>query len=232
MQLDLGLPARPAVHSGGALAEFLAAALGRPVRLVLTSNRTSLVSYRERGSALHVRLQRVFVEAGERERQALVRFLAGDGRGVTGVLEEFVAARPRAREPRTPCRPVGRFHHLGQVLAELNTEFFHEASRARITWGAAGSRRYRRSIQLGCYVAEEGLIRIHPALDQAFVPRNYVAWIVFHEMLHEVFGVDRKGSRRCVHPPEFMAIEQTFPHYQHCKAWESDNLHRLLRFRG
>jgi hypothetical protein len=81
------------------------------------------------------------------------------------------------------------------------------------------------------YVADQGLIRIHPALDQAFVPRHYVAWIVFHELLHEVFGVEKRGSRRCVHPPEFQAIEQTYPHYLACKTWEERNLHRLLRYR-
>jgi hypothetical protein len=126
---------------------------------------------------------------------------------------------------------LGRFHDLQTILSELNRDFFHGACEAQVTWGSAGGRRYRRSIQLGSYASQERLIRIHPCLDQAFVPRNYVAWVVFHEMLHEVFGVERNRGRRTIHPPEFTVIEQTFPGYQECKTWEADNLHRLLRFR-
>ena len=47
----------------------------------------------------------------------------------------------------------------------------------------------------------------------------------------EVFGVERIGSRHAVHPPEFVAIEQTYPDYARCKAWEEQHLPRLLRFR-
>jgi hypothetical protein len=231
MQLEFPLQIPAPVAPGEALASFLATELGRPVRLTLTSNRTSMLSYREHGKTLAVRLRRELAGAGERERAALVRFLSGNGTGVGKVLEDYLVAHAAPREPRDPPRPAGRFHHLGDIFTELNTHYFHEAAQARITWGAAGGRRYRRTIQLGCYVSEESLIRIHPALDQAFVPRHYVAWIVFHEMLHEVFGVARQGSRRCVHPPEFIAIEQSYPQYELCKQWESDNLYRLLRFR-
>ena len=118
------------------------------------------------------------------------------------------------------------------ILTELNARYFHNASEARITWGASGTRRRRRSIQLGCYVGRERLIRIHPSLDQPFVPRHYVAWVVFHEMLHEVFGVEGDGGRRSLHPPEFMAIEQSFPGYETCLRWEEANLDRLLRYRS
>ena len=38
---------------------------------------------------------------------------------------------------------------------------------------------------MGSYSVEDRLIRIHPTLDRPDVPRYYVAWIVYHEMLHQ-----------------------------------------------
>ncbi|MBI3180507.1 MAG: hypothetical protein HYZ27_12660 [Deltaproteobacteria bacterium] len=213
------------------LADWLSARLGRQVRLVFTHNRSTMLSFREDDEVLAVRLHRKFAGAGQAEAEAPARYLAGGDRTASRVLDAFVA-RATADLPSASVvvAPRGRFHHLGAVLAELNERYFHGQCRARITWGAAGPRRWRRSIQLGCYVASQRLIRIHPSLDQAFVPRPYVAWIVFHEMLHEVLGVEH-GRRRCLHPPEFAALEASYPDHAAAKAWEQQNLHRLLVYR-
>jgi hypothetical protein len=225
----------PAVVSAGdalGLAEWLTARLGKPIELVLTRNRSTLLSWRERRGVLEVRAHRAFLVAAEPEREALARVLAGNDRRASRLLDRFLGEV--SLDGDAPPRPVvtaGRFHDLASILAELNARFFHGACRARITWGSAGSRGYRRSIQLGCYVARERLIRIHPSLDQVFVPRQYVAWVVFHEMLHETLGIAEHSPRRTLHPPELRALEETFPSFAECKAWEEQNLHRLLRFR-
>jgi hypothetical protein len=46
--------------------------------------------------------------------------------------------------------------------------------------------------------------------DQPRVPRYAVEYIVYHEMLHLKHPVKLRGSRRCVHPPEFVAEENLF----------------------
>src|SRR5262249_23445583 len=113
----------------------------------------------------------------------------------------------------------------------LNERYFDVAVDARITWGKAAAIR-RRSIKLGSYHANEKLIRIHPALDQSFVPAYFVEFVVFHEMLHERLGTKlRMDGRRCVHPPEFRALEARFPHAAAALKWEKDNINRLLRYR-
>jgi hypothetical protein len=214
------------------LGRWLAARVGKPVRVTFTNNRSTMLSCREALDAFHLRLHRFFSVAPPRVLEALAGYLGGSaqaGRIVDQYIHEQSA--DLEIEPRA-VRPRGRFHDLKEIFDELNRKFFHGACDARITWGSAGSRRYRRTIQLGSYVSQERLIRVHPCLDQAFVPRQYVAWVVFHEMLHEVFGVDRRGGRRTIHPPEFGALEQTFPGYLECKQWEADNLHRLLRYRS
>lgn len=224
-------PAHP-VASAASFEEWLGAELGRPVRLLVTNNRSTMLSVRERSGTLDVRLHRFFLAAAAAEREALARYLATSDPAAARVLDAFIG-QESAKLPPPPrrVRPHGRFHDLTAIRDELNATFFHGACSARITWGHAGGRRNRRTIQLGCYVGRERLIRIHPCLDQEFVPRQYVAWVVFHEMLHELFGVDGHGQRRTLHPPEFGALEATFPGYRECKQWERENLPRLLRFR-
>ena len=204
---------------------------GRRVQLAITDNRSTMLSFRARGGTLCVRAHRIFLEAGPEVRDALVRYVGDDDKSAGRLLDRYIAARtPDLPRPPVDVQPAGRVHHLMTIFGELNERYFHGACGARITWGTAGPRRYRRSIQLGCFVAADRLIRIHPSLDQAFVPQRYVAWVVFHEMLHEVFGVAANNGRRCVHPPEFTALEQTFPSFSACKQWEEQNLPRLLAY--
>ncbi|MEM6730845.1 MAG: hypothetical protein AAF658_04775 [Myxococcota bacterium] len=216
------------------LAQFLLAVVGRPIRLTITDNRRTMMTSRVTGSALHLRLHHMFLAAPREVWDALAIYLSEedhDGRAGR-VIDTYIEANMhRVRSRAGTIQPQGRFHDLQSIFDRLNREFFHDGCRSRVTWGRPGSRRYRRSIQLGCYVADDGLIRMHPCLDQSFVPELYVSWVMFHEMLHEAFGVEEKNGRRHVHPPAFVALEQTYPDYARAKAWEELHLPRLLRYR-
>jgi predicted metal-dependent hydrolase len=117
-------------------------------------------------------------------------------------------------------------------LYELNREFFEDSVSAHITWGRMPSARRRRSIRFGSYSAEEDLIRIHPLLDQGFVPAFFVRYIVFHEMLHAHLGIEETPSgRRAVHTREFRRREKAYPDYDCAIAWQAEkaNLAKLLK---
>jgi hypothetical protein len=225
----------PGAAPSEALVGWLSRALGKPVELTWTENRSTMLSFRHRGEVLALRLHRMFGQAGKAEMLAVVRYLGGGNRRASRIIDDFIAAQARLDALRkvVEVQPVGGVHHLGDIFDELNAAYFHRGCTARITWGKAGApaRRSRSSIQLGCYVHDQNLIRMHPCLDQSFVPRFYVAGVVFHEMLHEVFGIARHNGRRVVHPPEFFAVEESHPDHSRCKAWEAENLARLLRFR-
>ena len=81
---------------------------------------------------------------------------------------------------------------------------------------------------MGSYSVEDKLIRIHPALDRAFVPKYFIESVIFHEILHHVHPIPVKGGRRQFHTPEFKAQEKTFPQYQKAQKWERANIDRLL----
>jgi hypothetical protein len=74
------------------------------------------------------------------------------------------------------------------------------------------------------------VIRIHPLLDQPFVPRWFLEYVLYHEMLHSVVPdeVDSAGRRR-IHTAKFYRRERAFPRYRRARRWESENLARFLR---
>src|SRR6185503_16682465 len=103
---------------------------------------------------------------------------------------------------------------------------------ALITWGKRSpSKRQqpRRSIKLGSYSAIERLIRVHPVLDKPWVPRYFVSYIIYHEMIHHVIPSTHGSGRRMLHPPMFVERERMFRDYERARAWEKAHIGRLLR---
>jgi hypothetical protein len=140
----------------------------------------------------------------------------------------------RGRARRTPTQVIftaGEHYDLRQIYDEINERYFENKIDAAITWGArTGRPRRRNSIKMGSYSVEDRLIRIHRSLDRAFVPRFFVAWIVFHEMLHQVHDIRVKNGRREFHSKEFMADEAQFEQYEQARMWERQHLDALLTY--
>ena len=55
--------------------------------------------------------------------------------------------------------------------------------------------------------------------DDPRVPSYALEYIVYHEMLHLKHPVRLRGSRRCVHPPQFQAEEKLFPELERAKRF-------------
>lgn len=139
-------------------------------------------------------------------------------------------------QPRVPRRleARGEAFDLQEIYDEINRRYFGGGVKAKVTWsGSPVSQRRRRrlqSLKLGSYSFRTGLIRIHTALDHASVPRFVVESVVFHEMLHAALGEPRVvAGRRQLHPPEFVAAERRFPHYEATERWVRTHLESLLK---
>ncbi|MEW5855083.1 MAG: hypothetical protein AB2A00_40275 [Myxococcota bacterium] len=221
-----------------ALQQLVAVGAGLPVRLVVTDNRHTLLSWRpaDDTDGYVVRVHHMFLDAPAEVGLAMGRYVANPRRGADGrVIDQFIAEQRHlvTRDRRTLAPPVGRYHDLQSLYDQLNDEEFNGCVDARIGWGEPGSprRRARRTIQLGSFDPEDRTIVIHPALDQDFVPSFFVASVVFHEMLHEQVPATQAGDRRCVHSAAFRARENAFPLTARALQWEKDNVDRLLKYR-
>jgi hypothetical protein len=226
------------VHEGArqALERRLELAVAGPVKLAVTDNLRRMVSQSRTRGSLRVRVHMMFLGAPERVRQALVDFVARGDERASGVVGEYIEAnlyRIRASRPVTqPLRTRGRFHDLAAVLSSVNAEYFAGAhGEVLVTWARRtrplGAK--RDTIKLGSYSAEERLIRVHPVLDRKWVPRYFLSYIVYHELLHHIIPAGTSGKRDTVHPPELLRKEREFRHYERALAWEQRNIGRLLR---
>jgi hypothetical protein len=121
------------------------------------------------------------------------------------------ARRERGRKRILPAR--GRWHDLEEIFVRLDENFFHgELSVTRLGWSLQNSRTI-----LGHYDAGHGTIVINRALDSPKAPAHLVEYLVFHEMLHMRFPVERNGHRRVVHSHEFRKAEREFPKYEEAR---------------
>lgn len=130
-----------------------------------------------------------------------------------------------------PFGHEGRFFDLNTLFQKVNERYFGKRLRRyTITWGRRRKTRPREYFIFGSIQEEDRIIRIHPLLDQPWVPTWFLEYVIYHEMLH-AFVPDqfREGGRRIVHSEEFRRREREFRYYRRAREWEDRNLARLLR---
>ena len=128
-------------------------------------------------------------------------------------------------------RHEGRYFDLREIFDRVNDRHFRGRLRGyKVMWGHRRRRRPKEYFIFGTIQEEDRVIRIHPLLDQPFVPRWFLEYILYHEMLHSVVPEETDGGgRRRVHTAEFYRREKSFPRYRRARQWEDENLARFLR---
>ena len=210
--------------------------LGQPVRLVVTDNRSTMLSAKPKGGRLEVRLHHMFLVAEEDILSAVADYLGDGGARAARLIDRFVEEN-RARfvaveRNQRELRPEGRHHDLRAIVHDLGRRHFGGAFDVDITWGKrVRPKRGQQSLQLGTYLPEERLIRVHPVLDQPWVPGFFVEAVVFHEMLHHDMPAMVRNGRRHYHTAAFRKRERSFEYHAAAEQWQKENLWRLLRGR-
>ncbi|MGV3622172.1 MAG: hypothetical protein ACO1OB_15215 [Archangium sp.] len=217
------------------LAQEIATHLGPELKVLLTvhDNRSTMISFRRQPPVLKIRAHHMFLEAPPSVIRAIAEY-AGKGKTSAGsLLDAYIAERQSEinalpRKP-TPLESRGQCFDLQELLEAVNRDHFDGKIEARIGWGRHTGKRRRKSIRLGVYDHKAKEIRIHPALDRPDVPRFFVEFIVFHEMLHQLFPSDRHTGRHVHHPRAFRERERSFPRFKLAMDWEKQHLQELLR---
>src|SRR5215211_800317 len=217
----------------------LRTAMRAHVIVELHDNTHTMLTYQRDRGAWRLRLHHMFVAAPEIVIGALARYVRTGDSGASAEIDRYIERNkifirrvpPSELRRRLRIEPVGDHHDLREIFEDLNRRYFRRRITATITYGPAPRvRGPRKSIKMGSYSADSKVIRIHPALDQPRVPRYFIEWIVFHEMLHHIYRARRvSGGRRCVHTPEFLEHERRFYAFERAQRWEDDNLDLLLR---
>ena len=210
---------------------------GKAISLTITDNHVSLVYVSPGAQGLvKVRLHHMFLDAPGDVLGALGQYI----RRPTPECHRQINAYIRAKFHRIGGRPRQRapinlshrgFHFdLDKIYKRLNERYFDGRLRVAITWGKSNARNRRYSIDFGSYDAPRRIIRVNPALDRPSVPRFFIDYIVYHEMLHAAIGIrEASNGRRALHSPRFREEERQFRFYRSAVRWETANLWRFLR---
>jgi hypothetical protein len=206
----------------------------RSVRVLITDNRSVLLSFRRLAGELTVRLHRMFLHAPLPVLRALARSLRGSGRRSDGEVRRFMNENlHRVRSgPRVmpPLLTGGGTHDLHAAFERLNAQFFGGRLAVPVTWGRGSGRARRGGLTFGSYDPVLRLIRIHPVLDRPEVPLYFLESVLHHEMLHHhLGGVPDAAGRTVYHSRAFRDAERRHPWHRQALAWEKANLAHLLR---
>ncbi|NQT94437.1 MAG: SprT-like domain-containing protein [Lentisphaerae bacterium] len=215
------------------LVSFLNEETLRPVTLRLTRNRVSMawVDFAGEGP-VRVAVDEQFLTAPPRILTALRAYVRHGRPRDWRAVAEYARGLPthgRAHVRRTRLQRRGDVHDLGAIAGEVNRTFFSGQIQYAIGWGRDGAsrKRRRRSIRFGTWTPGTKTIRIHPRLDDARVPQEFVRYIVFHEMLHAAVPAELQNGRRRHHGEQYQAMEKTFPDLPRMKSLCRELLHTL-----
>lgn len=221
--------------------------LNQAVDVVFTNNQRRMVSVRMDHGRLQVRLHHLFAYAEHSVLKAIAQMRMGDPAGritLRNYVKEHqhcvtrtqsLASRMRGLYTQGKCLDLADqleesrnlFKDLSpQITPTLPPPPTHEHPLA-ITWGRNG--RGSRTIRFGSYSPSHHLIRIHPALDQDWVPSFFVNFVVYHEFLHSVIPAEQHQGRRVIHTETFYRVEQMHPKYEQALQWERKHVGLFLR---
>lgn len=121
-------------------------------------------------------------------------------------------------------------HDLFSYAREVAQQYFD--FQLPISWGRMKNGELR-SITFGYYHPKPPRIVINPRLNQPWIPKDVITYVIFHEMLHHICKGhwDRHpvlGRYFRVHTKEFRTREKEFVHYQQSRSFLKKNLRRIL----
>ena len=214
--------------------------LGSRVKIQFTNNSCTMVSKYERAGITHLRVHHLFRKAPRSLLRDLVRFCflrvtRKTSRRVRADLmdfleqyrEETLAPYPKSRK----LPPNGQCYDLSTLLQKVRFEYFRDLqTEPEIAW----TRQTHKAL-MGKWVltpnGHRNLILINRLLDDPRVPKFYVEFVIFHELLHELMPMSRECGRWVHHPPKFQRRERKHPDFRAAQRWEEDALPALCRRR-
>ena len=200
--------------------------LESPVDISLTRNRSVLLSIQRRHGKVQVRMNQVFLQADRRVIRAVADLInRKSSRLAKAIINDYIKTRGRFMQSKKRTRalilnPKGKNYDLEEIMKQLSQKYELPSRGVKITWGSARIRRGQQSIRLGSFYQDDKLIRVHPRLDDPEVPKYFVEYIVYHELLHAAVPPEDRRGRRNFHPGPYHKLEKKFDNYQAARKFE------------
>ncbi len=165
------------------------------------------------------------------ETAVLSRLMKEDDTKYKALIVSFLEAKVMPKVEATPVQEGRRTQNgfdLQEIFDRLNAQYFDNKIQADVEWGRDSRKKNRSGFRFGSYDRSKKLIRIHPRLNQEFVPFPVVELTVYHEMCHQwAPSVKRNGIWRD-HHADFKAKEKEYCYYQEARRWEKQYWKKFL----
>lgn len=210
------------------LRDYLETVTGKNITFSITDNAVSLLSIKKVSkNKIIMRIHWMFLHADNDVIGEIAEFIRNK-HTKTPYISKFIKEnskyiRKRVRKPY-PVKTQGKYCNLRDIFNFLNTRYFYGRVRAFITWGKKRYRQHKGKRTLGSYDHSTDMIRINPFLDKKTVPRYFLEFIVYHEMIHADMHPEKDKGRRIIHTKEFKRREQLFEKYKKAILWEKRHL--------
>ncbi len=193
------------------------------VEVKVNENRKIVLSYRDRILSVH----KLFLDAPEEVIRELARYVMG--KKTKPLLRQFIQSQTFETKRTVKLEPKGEVYDLSEIMAEIEQTYFGKSLDLQIGWFGKEERKKRSRMTFGLYLDNVKAVKIHRLLDSLFYPRFFVAYIVYHEMLHSVIPgyLDARGHFR-IHGPEFKNREREFHDYSRARNWEKVNREKIF----
>lgn len=105
-------------------------------------------------------------------------------------------------------------YDLKEIFNEVNSVYFSSSLNLDVSWYGSGITSSKSSIRLGYYNLRTQKIKINRLLDSPQVPKYFVSFILYHEVLHHLYPpICAPRSRRKIHHGLFLQKEKEFERY-------------------
>ena len=140
-------------------------------------------------------------------------------------FQEIARQNKKQKGRKIISSPVGKYFDLERLFEKLNLIYFqNEIPRPVLTWSP--KRTFRR---LGHHDAAHDSITISKSLDDRYVPKFVVEYVLYHEMLHIKHPTQHRNGRRYNHTPAFKRDEENFSYFDEANEWIELNAVKLKR---
>lgn len=208
--------------------------LKKSVKLRINDNRSTLLSVKWEPHCTKVSLHRFFEKAPKNIMDSLACYIKQEENSIPLNVKSFIEKNTNQLDYSSCLKKVdldfqGKTYNLKSLLDKVNKEYFGGRVNLNITWYAQKKRRNSSQVILGLYHRPLKLIKINKFLDNPEIPEYMVSYVIYHEMLHNVYPsyTDEKGRRR-IHHKEFKEKEAKYKYYEMAQNWIEKNRKNLF----
>lgn len=213
----------------------LRALIGKNVEVSINQNKRIFIAFNPKTQKIS--LHKIFLQAPGNILEALRGFISEEEDiYARNLLKNYIQSQEASFNCRKEqiCKQElsswnkGIFYDLNEIYDRLNKKYFNNNVQAKISWFGRLYKSPRSSRILGVFHNDFLLIRIHRCLDCEKVPKFFIEYVVYHEMLHYFFPITiNSRGRRIIHSPAFKEQERCFEEYLEARLWEKKNKYIL-----